>query len=447
MCGDCCVFILPGSMSNHRKVCCGKKNSIDVRLLANPSDETSEDFKVNVIATLRNDTVGILCKTDRTILLCGYWSYQKVKKSNNKIGARDAVRKDMRYLAHCYTHFLNSTPEITYYKNSKDMFLIKNFITLKKAIDKYCLEGDELKAGLKHGLQYALISAAKTLRALAYTQGNDLEAKQIEKFQSVFKMWEDTIFGDATLKLQFTVDKKAKKPCELPVEKDLAKLRDFLSSTIEESIQKPTKASYILLRNATCARLTLFNARRGGEPARLFLSDLEEGLNDSWLPTHQQSNLDNLDDLEKSLLDSLKVTYFVGKRNRLVPLILPKDSIKALKHLADSWCRKEAGIAEDNTYVFASTNNSDRHLSGWHALNGFCVKLNLSSASKITATKNRHRMSTMYAMMDMTDSEKQSFYNHMGHSQHTNEQRYQCPPSVKELTTVGKFCSIIDNGK
>ena len=258
-------------------------------------------------------------------------------------------------------------------------------------------------------------------------------------------MWEDTIFGDATLKLQTTVDKKAKKPCELPVEADLSKLRDHLSSTIEKSL-KQTSTDYIMLRNATCARLTLFNARRGGEPARLLLTDLEEGFNDTWLPNHQ-SNYKNVDNLEKSLMNSLKVTYFVGKRNQLVPLIFPKDSIKALKHLATTAYRTEAGIAKDNKYVFASTKNSDRHLSGWHALNGFCIKLNLSSTSKITATKNRHRMSTMYAMMDMSESEKQSFYKHMGHSQHTNEQRYQCPPSVKELTTVGKFCSYIDNGK
>ena len=70
---------------------------------------------------------------------------------------------------------------MTYYKNSKHMLLIKNFI------DKYCLEGDELKARLKHGLQYALISAPKTLRALAYTQGNDLEANTGKLIEIPFK--------------------------------------------------------------------------------------------------------------------------------------------------------------------------------------------------------------------------------------------------------------------
>ena len=52
--------------------------------------------------------------------------------------------------------------------------------------------------------------AAKIIRSVAYTEGKDDEAHEIEKFQSVFKMWEGTIFGDSTLKLQTTVDKKAK---------------------------------------------------------------------------------------------------------------------------------------------------------------------------------------------------------------------------------------------
>ena len=439
MCAECKIFITQGSMFNHKKTCSGKEKSIDVRLIAEPTEETSESFKKNVIATMRNDTVGMICKKDRNILICGYWSFQKVKRSQNVVGARDSVRKDMRYLGHCYMHFLNSEPSKLIYNNSKDMFLIENFKSLSDAIDKYCGEGKNLKAGLKHGLQYSLISAAKTLKAIAYTQQKDNEAIQIEKFQSVFKLWEDTIFGDSELKLQSTADKKAKKPAELPVEKDLSTLRDHLASVIQKgSSGDITSECYIPLRNAICARLTLYNARRGGEPARISEEDLREGLNDSWLP---------VDDLEKSLMSASKITYITGKRHKLVPLIIPRDVIKGLEILIDPIRRANVSISKDNNYVFASTKHSDRHTSGWHALNFFCKKLNLTTASKITATKNRHRMSTSYAMMDMNESDKAIFYDHMGHSKGMNEQRYQCPPAKKELETVGTFCDYVDKSK
>ena len=101
VCGNCCVFITPAAFFNHKRICKSIKKPIDVRLLAKPTVETSGDFKRNVIATLRNDTIGLLCKTDKTIHLCEYWSYQKTKKSNNKIGARDSIRKKMRFPRHC----------------------------------------------------------------------------------------------------------------------------------------------------------------------------------------------------------------------------------------------------------------------------------------------------------------------------------------------------------
>ena len=181
----------------------------------------------------------------------------------------------MRYLPHCFKNFLECKPEVSKFNNSKDMFLVPNFQVLRNAINNYCSEGEILKAGLKHSLQYTLI-----LEALAYTEGNQEEPEEIHSFQLVFKLWENLIFGDAHLKLQTTDDKKARKPCELPVESDLSKLQDRLSIILSNTCHSPTRHEYIILRNATCARLTLYNARRGGEPARLLISDLLEGLND-----------------------------------------------------------------------------------------------------------------------------------------------------------------------
>ena len=87
--GECKIFIAQTAMFNHQKICSGREKCIDIRLLSPPIEETSESFKKNVIGTMRNDTVGILSKKDRTILIYGYWSFQKVKRSQNVVGARD----------------------------------------------------------------------------------------------------------------------------------------------------------------------------------------------------------------------------------------------------------------------------------------------------------------------------------------------------------------------
>ena len=81
-------------------------------------------------------------------------------------------------------------------------------------------------------------------------------------------------------------------PHALPLEEDLEVVRKSLMSTIKaiSDLDKLeiTIQDYVKLRHATCTRLTLLNARRGGEPSRLLLKYLEEGLKDGWI---HQSNL------------------------------------------------------------------------------------------------------------------------------------------------------------
>jgi len=73
-------FISPKSMSKHASIRNTLKSFTDIRLLARPSVETSNLFKENILATLRNDEAGRLAKTDSTILLIEYWAFQKLKK-------------------------------------------------------------------------------------------------------------------------------------------------------------------------------------------------------------------------------------------------------------------------------------------------------------------------------------------------------------------------------
>lgn len=45
-----------------------------------PDTETSEDFKSYILCTIKNDTTGVFCKTDSTILTIGYCVIQKLRK-------------------------------------------------------------------------------------------------------------------------------------------------------------------------------------------------------------------------------------------------------------------------------------------------------------------------------------------------------------------------------
>ncbi|MGH0161233.1 UNVERIFIED_CONTAM: hypothetical protein FKN15_076453 [Acipenser sinensis] len=200
------------------------------------------------------------------------------------------------------------------------------------------------------------------------------------------------------------------------------------------------------LRDTAVCRLTLFNARRGGAPSRMLLTEWEDAEKDSWIDKNQVKCLD--DPFEKALINRLKGTYQTGKgNNHLLPVLIPLDTIDAMKRLADKEIRELAGVAKDNPYFFANTNKSDNHVGGWHALHGVALKADVQHVERLTATKMRHKISTLYAALEVPESESNIFYKHMGHSEDINKNIYQSPMALLEVTKVGRHLQNFDSGQ
>lgn len=77
----------------------------------------------------------------------------------------------------------------------------------------------------------------------------------------------DQLFGEATYLLNRNRQIKLRRPCELPSEEDVQKLKLYTVARINAILQDPYRVwdshSYIELRDLVVSRLTLFNARRG----------------------------------------------------------------------------------------------------------------------------------------------------------------------------------------
>ena len=71
-----------------------------------------------------------------------------------------------------------------------------------------------------------------------------------------------------------------------------------------------TRQRYVELRDAICRRLTLFNARRGGEPSRLKMKNLVDALEGRWV---DQSRVEMLEDYEKELFQTMLIAYHTGR--------------------------------------------------------------------------------------------------------------------------------------
>ena len=171
---------------------------------------------------------------------------------------------------------------------------------------------------------------------------------------ALLKLRKDEIFADATYNLNKRRNVTNRKPSELPYEDDILTIKECVIKRMGEITIDPflliDMYLYVELRDCTNTRLIKFNGRRAGKPSRLTISEWKEAENDVWLDKKR------LKEIPKEATNGAKITFQIGKGiNRLVSLIIPKDTIKAMQVLCDQVVRSNTGVKESNPYVFPST--------------------------------------------------------------------------------------------
>ena len=194
-CSGCQKSLSAKCFERHKQSCLSNKPfRLDWELVQKaPNFEMCDQFKKYVIGTMRNDTIGMMCKQDEATLLFGVRLYDKVRKRDDNImGTRKDVRAKMRSLTHLHSVFLSLTSNTKkLFNNVKDIFIVENFENLKKAIETYTSAGEnnKIKSGLKVNLQFLLIKAAKIFKATAITEDCPNESAIFDNFLCVFDLW------------------------------------------------------------------------------------------------------------------------------------------------------------------------------------------------------------------------------------------------------------------
>ena len=150
------------------------------------------------------------------------------------------------------------------------------------------------------------------------------------------------MFSDAKYLINKSRQEKLRLPTRTPPEEAMERLRHFTVASISKGCQVGTndRQSFVHVRNLVCSRLTLFNARRGGEPSRMTMGQWRK--RDQWLATGAEE--------EKLLFSKISIMYMTGKGNHLVTCLVPKDAIDAMDVLCDVDVRLSAGVATGNKF-------------------------------------------------------------------------------------------------
>ena len=442
-CSNCKGFYGRQLFHRHKAACAKDKTSEPVAVHLDVFSNQQDEFSRVVLSCFRGDEIGNLCRNDPIIGLIGRRLFQTTKKKPDSVGeTRKTVMNDMRLLARLY----NVMKDNIDCQNAEALFLRKNFSALEQAIEIVTREEEILKHGVKNKIYYLLNNSREILVGHYFSLEMDEKAAEIEKFQKLLDLNKALIFGDAVYAVNINRQRKLRMPEQMADESDVKKLRQHICSTIERYTSEYEiigPHEFIMLRDAVCSRVTLFNARRGGEPARLRLHQYEDIKTERWVKSSQK---EKLEDWEQKLFHHMEVTYQAGKGDHLVSDFIPLDCRKGLDILADKENRRRAGVPASNDYIFANTQQSDYHVTGWSTINKMCEDAGIEKPCLLTATKQRHRISTIYSALDVPECERQYFYKHMGHTKDVNLGTYQYPQPVLAMTKVGRHLQDIDKG-
>ena len=158
----------------------------------------------------------------------------------------------------------------------------------------------------------------KALICVSLEKDDEESSKEIENFLRVLELWEDLVFGEAIYETNNKKQIKLRRPQSLPNERDVQAIREAVLKIIAEDtkdLNSFTESRFVRLRDAVCTRLTLLNGRRGGEPARVFVTQWKDAKGNGWIDPQRVKGLDQLDQI---LIANLKVMYMTGKGTHFI---------------------------------------------------------------------------------------------------------------------------------
>ena len=268
-----------------------------------------ENFRTDVLSKFRMDGPGEICRTDKDLISVGYKIWR---------GKRDHKRpmQVMRSLARIIHEMRKSTGNE--HLGLMNILNKKMFHELEFAIDTLCRKDDNtLKHGSRVNFGHFLRDAATNLNGICFIN-DDLEAvESLEGFLRVLRSEWSYLFNESLKQIECNRFEKTIRPAQLPNKDDMLALRKHIENEVKlltemcEDFTFWDRKVFSRARSVVVARLTLFNARRGDEAAKLQLSQFEDAIKDVWINSEDLEKVN--DPMESFLKESYKLAYVRNK--------------------------------------------------------------------------------------------------------------------------------------
>jgi len=292
-----------------------------------------------------------------------------------------------------------------------------------------------------------LKKCATVLRSIATEEENSVLESHAQAFIQLYTSdWNDEISGSARRLLQ---NRQMNKPKLLPLASDVGKLTSHLKEIQTEALAVIEKkvfnaefsTAFKSLSESVLAQIILFNRRRQGEVSKMLISHVT-----TKEPEHSADIQSSLSPLERELLDSFTRIEIPGKRNNTVAVLFTEQLKTSVDVLVDLGLRHEAGIVDDNVYVFAASNGSHGFIRGSDILRKFSNVCGAENPQLLRSTSLRKHIATLSQVMNLQKYELDQVARFLGHDVRIHRQYYRLPSDVMQTAKVAKILIAMERG-
>ncbi|CAH1115846.1 unnamed protein product [Psylliodes chrysocephalus] len=359
-------------------------------------------FTENVLNNFKTDQISNLVKSDDTILRFGAFLFEKYNTTQAQF-----IRQSMRQLGRLGLE-LKTQGEI--FENFSEMLLPEKFDAIVNATKALCKtqHDDPTKKpefqipSLALKIGHAIKKCAAIERGQSLRKGDIKKNNKLLSFLDLLNLeWSIRISTHALSTLYL---RKQTAADLLPITSDLVKLSETAKITLDQFARRP-----------------------------------------DWKSTGTEEMKNSLSPIELKLASSLTILKVIGKRGRIVPILLTKELKESVELLISK--RAQFGIACENPYIFAIPNSKTSHLRGHDCLKKWCQEACLESPELITSTKLRKCVATVCQVFDLTENEYDWLARHLGHDVRVHREFYRLQENAVELTKVSRLLLAVDQGE
>ena len=315
-CEFCYGFFNARKLTEHTKVCFLQKHdakakscvkSSRVMLATSITDGKFGKVHQQILSRMKRDDLHLIVRNDDMLLTLA--SVEMEKKDKFRF-------QDICYTLRVVGKLLIQYKKLSNNENARSIDLVtpQNYDTVVSAMKQmsgYKGSRDITNPHLVLKIGYSL----RTLALIAKMHYLKISAMDmVEKMRCLMELYE-TDYAIFSNNARAVYEKRqGNAPEELPDECDVKEVRDFCVSEICRLSENNelTVEEHRSLSKFVYVRLLTFNARRGGEPAKLTLEDWKNVEKDVW---KRKSDMEQLTDpVEMALAKRLKLCYVEGKR-------------------------------------------------------------------------------------------------------------------------------------